>query len=57
MPSMEPQTTMNALIAMRPTASESLLISKHLDRLAAEDLDGRTFDHQRLVLASLSASP
>jgi hypothetical protein len=45
------------LIAIRPTAPEVLLISKHLDRLAAEDLDGRTFDHQRLVLASLSASP
>ena len=44
------------LIAMRPTASEVERISGHLDRLAAEDLDGRTFDRERRVLASFGAS-
>ncbi len=38
---------------MRPTEEELGFVKEHIDRLEAEHLDGRKFDDQRVVLASL----
>lgn len=45
------------LMTMRPTAAELAMIDGHLDRLAAEDLDGQTFEAQRIVIRSLRGLP
>lgn len=38
---------------MKPTPGELDAVADHLDRLASEDLNGRTFDDQRRVLEAL----
>lgn len=41
------------LFDLRPTSDEIRLLDEHLDRLEAEDLDRRTFDHQRRIVDAL----